>query len=121
MTTRRTLLGLLAAAAATPRSALAWSARAQDPAAAAAEAAAQAWPNARPIRLVAPVAPGSSQDIVARLTARHLGEALGQNVLVENRPGASGTMGAQFLVGQARPDGYSLSQMHLSIIRRIFL
>ena len=120
MTTRRTLLGLLAAAAATPRSALAWSARAQDPATgapheaalrgdpgAAAEAAAQAWPHARPIRLVVPVAPGGSQDIVARLTARHLGEALGQNLLVENMPGAGSNIGYE-AVSRARPDGYTL-------------
>lgn len=110
MTTRRTLLGLLPAAAAVlsaPRPAGAWSARAQDPAAAAAEAAAQAWPQARTIRLVVPVAPGGSQDIVARLTARHLTEALGQTVTVENLPGAGSNIGYE-AAARAKPDGYTL-------------
>ncbi|MBX9701340.1 MAG: tripartite tricarboxylate transporter substrate binding protein, partial [Acetobacteraceae bacterium] len=104
-----------------PRPARAWSARAQDPAAAAAEAAAQTWPNARSIRLIVPVAPGGSQDIVARLTARHLGEALGQTVLVENLPGAGSNIGYE-ATARARPDGYTLlaGSDSLSINKALF-
>jgi tripartite-type tricarboxylate transporter receptor subunit TctC len=121
---RRTLLGLLPAAAAlaaSTRPALAWRARAQDPAAAAAEAAARAWPAERPIRLIVPVAPGGSQDIVARLTARHLADALGQGVLVENLPGAGSNIGYE-AAARARPDGYTLlaGSDSLSINRALF-
>ncbi|MCG7364351.1 tripartite tricarboxylate transporter substrate binding protein [Roseomonas sp. ACRSG] len=64
------------------------------------------WPE-RPVRLIVPVAPGGSQDIVARLLARHLGEALGQNLLVENLPGAGSNIGYD-AAARARPDGYTL-------------
>lgn len=63
------------------------------------------WPN-RPIRLVAPYAPGGSVDTMARITAQKLQERLGQTVLVENRSGASGTVGGRY-VAQAAPDGYT--------------
>ncbi len=68
--------------------------------------AAEAWPS-RPIRLVAPLAPGGSVDIIARLVASALTPALGQRVVVENRPGASGNVGVQ-AVATAVPDGYTL-------------
>lgn len=124
MTNRRALLGLLPAALLAPalsRPALAWTARAQDPAAAAAEAAARAWPRERSVRLIVPVAPGGSQDIVARLTARHLGEAIGQNVLVENLPGAGSNIGYE-AAAKARPDGYTLlaGSDSLSINKALF-
>lgn len=61
----------------------------------------------RPIRLIVPVAPGGSQDIVARLMARHLGAALGQNMVVENHPGAGSNIGYELGV-RARPDGLTL-------------
>ena len=61
----------------------------------------------RPIRLIVPVSPGGSQDIVARLIARHLGPALGQNVVVENHPGAGSNIGYELGV-RARPDGLTL-------------
>ncbi|MBY0332245.1 MAG: tripartite tricarboxylate transporter substrate binding protein [Acetobacteraceae bacterium] len=117
---RRALLGLLPAAL-LARPALAWRARAQDPAAAAAEAASWAWPQARPIRLIVPVAPGGSQDIVARLTARHLGAAIGQAVLVENLPGAGSNIGYE-AAARARPDGYTLlaGSDSLSINKALF-
>ena len=68
--------------------------------------AAETWPS-RPIRLVVPFAAGSGTDAVARITAKELGDALGQNVVVDNRPGANGAIAAE-LVAQAAPDGYTL-------------
>ncbi|PZW37730.1 tripartite-type tricarboxylate transporter receptor subunit TctC [Humitalea rosea] len=69
-------------------------------------AAAQSWPN-RPITIVVPFAAGSSTDVVGRQAARAMSEALEQQVVVENRTGASGIIGAQ-AVAHARPDGYTL-------------
>ncbi|WP_149539828.1 Bug family tripartite tricarboxylate transporter substrate binding protein [Siccirubricoccus phaeus] len=69
--------------------------------------AAAEWPAERSIRYIVPVAPGGSQDIVARLFARHLTPALGQNVVVENLPGAGSNIGYEH-AAKARPDGYTL-------------
>ncbi len=69
-------------------------------------ARAQAWPD-RPLRIVVPYGPGGSNDIAARLLAQHLGEALGQPAVVENRPGAQAILGTE-LVAKARPDGLTL-------------
>ncbi|MFL5333625.1 MAG: Bug family tripartite tricarboxylate transporter substrate binding protein [Geminicoccaceae bacterium] len=65
------------------------------------------WRPSRPIYLIVPVAPGGSQDAVARILARPLTELLGQPVIVENLPGAAGNLGFQ-VVARAKPDGYTL-------------
>ncbi len=75
----------------------------------------------RPIRLIVPWPPGGSADAQLRSLAEIAGRRLGQQVVVENRAGASGTLGALQLKTQARPDGYTITQMHLSIIRRPFI
>ncbi len=64
------------------------------------------YPN-RPIRMIVPVAPGGTVDIVARAIAEPLSRALGQQIIVENKPGASSLLGTN-LVAKAPPDGYTL-------------
>src|SRR5438132_3667977 len=67
---------------------------------------AQDYPQ-RPIRLILPVPPGGVADVVARPLAQKLTQALGQPVVIDNRPGATGAIGLQ-LVAKAAPDGYTL-------------
>jgi len=69
-------------------------------------AGAQSWP-ARPVKVVVPFGAGGNTDIVARIIAQPLSEALGQAFVVENRPGAAGALGAE-AVAHAPPDGYTL-------------
>ena len=89
---RRRLLRLAADAAALPAaSRIAWS---------------QAYP-VRPVRVVLGLAPGGSVDIVARLIAQWLSERLGQQFIIENRPGAAGDIATEAVV-RAPPDGYTL-------------
>ena len=93
MITRRATFAASAALLASP--ALLSSARAQG-----------AWPN-RTVRLVVPFTPAGTTDIAARILAERLTQRLGQNVIVENRPGAGGNVGSDAVV-HADPDGYTL-------------
>jgi tripartite-type tricarboxylate transporter receptor subunit TctC len=81
--------------------ALALLAAACDPA-----SAQESWPS-RPIKLVVPLTAGGGVDMMARLTAKHLSDQLGQQVVVENQGGAGGTIAAN-MVARSRPDGYTL-------------
>ena len=72
------------------------------------------WPN-RQIRIVVPFAPGGASDILARLIAKELTERLKQPVIVENKPGAGGTIGAD-LVAKSPPDGYTLLLADSSVL-----
>ena len=69
-------------------------------------ATAQTWPN-KPVRVIVTFSPGGSSDIVARLIAAPLQAELGQSVIIDNKPGAGGTIGAQE-AARAAPDGYTL-------------
>ena len=78
-------------------------------------ALAQAFPN-KPITLIVPWPVGGSSDLVLRSFAEAAGKQLGQTVVVENKPGASGTLGAVAMVA-ARPDGYVLTQTPITVFR----
>src|SRR3982750_3260027 len=69
-------------------------------------AAAQSWPQ-RPVRIIAPFPAGGLVDVLARAVGEELARSLGQPVIVENRPGAGGNIGAD-VVAKAEPDGYTL-------------
>ena len=67
--------------------------------------ASDAWPN-KPIRLVVPYPPGGSSDIIARSIGQLISQELKQTVIIENKPGANGNLGAEF-VARSQPDGYT--------------
>jgi tripartite-type tricarboxylate transporter receptor subunit TctC len=69
-------------------------------------AIAQAWPS-KPISLVVPFPPGGTTDVLARTLGEKLAQSLGQTVIVENKPGAGATLGADY-VAKSKPDGYTL-------------
>ena len=70
---------------------------------------------ARPIRFIIPSAPGGTPDIISRVVAAELSKQMGQQVVVDNRPGANGTIGMT-LIARAAPDGYSIAYAPLSAL-----
>ena len=74
-------------------------------------AAAQSYPT-KPIRFIAPFPPGGSTDFLARIVALKMSESMGQQVVVENRGGAGGTIGVE-LAARAAPDGYTIVMGHI--------
>lgn len=73
-----------------------------------APAAQAAWPNDQPIKIIVPQAAGGTNDTLARMVGAELSKILGQTVVIDNRPGASGAIGMQATV-QAPPDGYTIA------------
>ena len=67
-----------------------------------------AWPNDQPIKIIVPQAAGGTNDTLARMVGAELSKILGQTVVIDNRPGASGAIGMQATV-QAPPDGYTIA------------
>src|ERR687884_629506 len=65
----------------------------------------------RPIRLIVPFTPGGSGDVFARPIAQKMSESMGQQVVVENRPGSGGVIGSE-VVAKAPPDGYTIMIGH---------
>ncbi len=87
----------------------------------AAHALAQTYPN-RPIRLISPNPAGGANDVIGRIVAQKLGEVLGQQVVVDNRGGAGGTIGTEMAV-RAAPDGYTLfaaSQSTITVAPHVY-
>src|ERR1700704_7132969 len=77
-----------------------------------AQPAAPEFPN-RPLRYIVPFPPGGSTDIVARIVAAALADGLGQQVVIDNRAGAGGTVGAE-IAARAAPDGYTLFSCNIA-------
>lgn len=86
----------------------------------AANASAQAFPT-RPVVMIVPYAAGGSADVVARPLAAEMGKALGENVVVELRPGAGGNIGAEYVARSARGDGYTILMASLSLATNVSL
>jgi tripartite-type tricarboxylate transporter receptor subunit TctC len=80
----------------------------------------QAYPT-RPIRVVVPSSPGAGvTDIMARLVGQHLSASIGQQIVIDNRPGASGILGSE-VVSRAVPDGYTLLMANVSLVVNPYL
>jgi tripartite-type tricarboxylate transporter receptor subunit TctC len=75
-------------------------------------AQAQGWPTKGPIKFIVVYPPGGASDVTARLIGAKLGEILGQNVVIENKPGANGIIATEF-VAKSAPDGYTLLMANL--------
>src|SRR3954468_6618675 len=79
-------------------------------------AQAQQFPS-RSVTLIVPWPAGGSTDIAMRSLAQATEKHLGQSIVIENRPGAAGTLGPSNMAGTARPDGYTVAQLPISIFR----
>ena len=77
---------------------------------------AQSYPS-RPVTFIVPWPPGGSTDLAMRSLAVIAEKHLGQRIVIENKPGVSGTMGAQALAQGAKPDGYTIAQMPITVFR----
>ena len=86
----------------------------------AASAFGQAFPT-RPVTMIVPYAAGGSADVVARPVAAEMGKILGENVVVELRPGAGGNIGAEYVARSARADGYTILLASLSLATNVSL
>ncbi|MDH0118138.1 tripartite tricarboxylate transporter substrate-binding protein [Rhizobium pusense] len=73
------------------------------------------WVPQKPIRLVVPYGPGGSSDIIARVMASEMSKGLGQQIVVENKPGASGVVAMQD-VARSDPDGYTIVLGHVGTL-----
>src|SRR5687767_12673201 len=80
----------------------------------------QSFPT-RPVVMIVPYAAGGSADVVARPLAAEMSKALGENVVVELRPGAGGNIGAEYVARTARPDGYTILMASLSLATNVSL
>ena len=80
----------------------------------------QSFPT-RPVVMIVPYAAGGSADVVARPLAAEMGKALGENVVVELRPGAGGNIGAEYVARSARGDGYTILMASLSLATNVSL
>ncbi|MCD0504318.1 tripartite tricarboxylate transporter substrate binding protein [Bordetella petrii] len=78
------------------------------------------YPN-KPITLIVPFPAGGSTDRHFRILAEEAGKHLGQNIIVENRPGAGGTLGPSNMAKSAKPDGYTISQFPLGLLRMPYM
>src|ERR1043165_7878429 len=82
-------------------------------------ALAQTWP-ARPIRMVVPFAPGGSTDLTARVMAENLRPVLGQTLVIDNRPGAAGTIAGD-IVAKSPPNGYTFLVASATLVANMSL
>jgi tripartite-type tricarboxylate transporter receptor subunit TctC len=83
-------------------------------------ASGQTFPS-RPVTMIVPYAAGGSADVVARPVAAEMGKLLGENVVVELRPGAGGNIGAEYVARSARADGYTILLASLSLATNVSL
>src|SRR5690606_17223587 len=71
----------------------------------------------RPVSLIVPWTAGGATDVVMRAMAQAASQSLGQPIVVENKPGATGTIGPSSMAANAKPDGYTISQIPMGLFR----